>query len=89
MVGLLFKVGQEKIEPAKVKEILESKSRKKNGVTAPAEGLYLVNVVYSNLDEFLEKDDTKFQMHKSGTDIAYTFHAHDIYFKKPISFFSS
>ena len=50
MVGLLFKVGQEKIEPIKVKEILESKSRKKNGVTAPAEGLYLVNVVYSNLD---------------------------------------
>lgn len=55
MVGLLFKVGQEKIEPIKVKEILESKSRKKNGVTAPAEGLYLVNVVYSNLDEFLLK----------------------------------
>ena len=53
MVGLLFKVGQEKIEPSKVKEILDSKSRKKNGVTAPSEGLYLVNVVYSNLDDFI------------------------------------
>ena len=53
MVGLLFKVGQEKIEPSKVEEILESKSRKKNGVTAPSEGLYLVNVVYSKLDDFI------------------------------------
>lgn len=56
MVGILFKVGQEKIKPEKVKEILESKSRKKNGVTAPAEGLYLVNVKYKNLDEYIIKD---------------------------------
>lgn len=56
MVGLLFKVGQEKIEPSTVKEILESKSRKKNGVTAPSEGLYLVDVVYSNLDDFIIKE---------------------------------
>ena len=41
----------------------------------------------NNKDEFLEKDDTKFQMHKSGPDIAYTFQAHDIYLKKPIQFF--
>lgn len=41
----------------------------------------------NNKDEFLEKDDSKFQMHRSGPDIAYTFHAHDIYFKKPIQFF--
>lgn len=53
MVGLLFKVGQNKIEPAMVKEILESCSRKKNGATAPAEGLYLVNVSYSNLDKYI------------------------------------
>ncbi|MBD8941445.1 MAG: hypothetical protein EGR71_02715, partial [Clostridiales bacterium] len=39
MVGLLLKVGQEKIDPIMVKQILDSKSRKKNGVTAPAEGL--------------------------------------------------
>lgn len=53
MVGLLLKVGQEKIEPIKVKEILESKSRKKNGATAPAEGLYLVNVSYLNLEQYI------------------------------------
>ena len=53
MVGILFKVGQGKIDPIKVKEILESKSRKKNGVTAPAEGLYLVNVIYENLDKYI------------------------------------
>ena len=53
MVGILFKVGQEKIEPLMVKELLESKSRKKNGVTAPAEGLYLVNVVYDDLDKYI------------------------------------
>ena len=41
----------------------------------------------NNKDEFLEKDDTKFQLHKSGPDIAYTFQAHDIYLKKPIQFF--
>ncbi len=52
MVGLLLKVGQGKIEKEKVLEILESKSRKKNGVTAKAEGLYLVDVVYEDLDKF-------------------------------------
>ena len=41
----------------------------------------------NNKDEFLERDDTKFKIHKSGPDIAYTFQAHDIYLKKPIQFF--
>lgn len=53
MVGILFKVGQEKIEPSMVKEILESKSRKKNGVTAPAEGLYLVDVTYDDMEKYV------------------------------------
>ncbi len=47
MVGILFQVGQGKILPSKVKEILESKDRTKNGKTAPACGLYLCNVIYS------------------------------------------
>ena len=46
MVGLLIRVGEKKIEPSKVKEILESKDRTKSGKTAPAEGLYLVEVLY-------------------------------------------
>lgn len=49
MVGLLIKVGENKKSPKEVKEILESKSRKRNGVTAPAEGLYLENIVYKDL----------------------------------------
>jgi len=46
MVGILIRVGEEKIEPIKVKEILESKDRTTNGKTAPAEGLYLEKVEY-------------------------------------------
>lgn len=46
MVGILIKVGEEKIEPIKVKEILDSKDRSKDGKTAPAEGLFLENVEY-------------------------------------------
>ena len=47
MVGILIRVGEEKIEPLKVKEILESKDRTKNGKTAPAVGLYLNKVEYN------------------------------------------
>lgn len=47
MVGLLIRVGEGKTTPEKVKEILESKDRTKSGKTAPAEGLYLVDVIYS------------------------------------------
>ena len=46
MVGLLIKVGEEKIFPKDVEKILLSKDRTKSGKTAPAEGLYLVNVTY-------------------------------------------
>lgn len=46
MVGILIKVGENKLEPEKIKEILESCDRTKSGKTAPAEGLYLVDVVY-------------------------------------------
>lgn len=44
MVGLLLKVGTGKIEANRVKEILESKARNKDGAKAPSQGLYLVNV---------------------------------------------
>lgn len=46
MVGILIRVGEEKIKPLKVKEILLSKDRTKSGKTAPAEGLYLTNIKY-------------------------------------------
>ncbi len=48
MVGALLRVGQEKNEPIKIKEILESKNRN-GGLTAKAEGLYLENVKFNDL----------------------------------------
>ncbi len=46
MVGILIKVGENKISPEIVEKILESKDRTKAGKTAPAEGLYLSKVKY-------------------------------------------
>ena len=46
MVGLLIKVGENKLSKEQVKEILESKDRTKSGKTAPAEGLYLIDVKF-------------------------------------------
>ena len=46
MVGILIRVGEEKISPEDVEKILKSKDRTKTGKTAPAEGLYLVDVEY-------------------------------------------
>ena len=48
MVGLLIRVGEKKISPESVEKILLSKDRTKSGKTAPAEGLYLVNVTYKS-----------------------------------------
>ena len=44
MVGILLKVGTGKIEPMRVREILESKDRSRNGVTAPSCGLTLTKM---------------------------------------------
>ena len=55
MVGLLIRVGENKIPPQSVEEILESKDRAKSGRTAPAEGLYLANVKYKNKRSILKK----------------------------------
>lgn len=46
MVGILIKLGEEKIEPITIKKILDSKDRSKDGKTAPATGLYLTNIRY-------------------------------------------
>lgn len=46
IVGLLISVGEEKIKPVQVKEILDAEDRTKSKKTAPSEGLYLYNVFY-------------------------------------------
>ena len=46
MVGILIRVGENKLSPEDVDKILQSKDRTKSGKTAPSEGLYLVDVKY-------------------------------------------
>ena len=48
IVGTIYKVGDETIEPNNIKDILEGKDRNLAGPTAPAEGLYLEKVEYPN-----------------------------------------
>ena len=50
MVGILIKVGENKISTEDVEKILLSKDRSKSGKTAPANGLYLVDVKYNSID---------------------------------------
>ena len=47
IVGTLINVGEGKINPNQIKEIIESCDRKKAGLKAPACGLYLNNVYYN------------------------------------------
>ena len=46
MVGILIRTGENKITKEDIERILESKDRTKSGKTAPAEGLYLVDIKY-------------------------------------------
>ena len=46
ITGTLVEVGRGKKNPEDLKDIIESKDRRKAGHTAPAEGLYLVEVYY-------------------------------------------
>lgn len=46
MMGCLKKVGQGKWKPERIKQVLEKKSRAAADMTAPAEGLYLTDVIY-------------------------------------------
>ena len=46
MVGLLIKIGENKISPKDVEKIINAKDRTKASKTAPPEGLYLTKVKY-------------------------------------------
>lgn len=46
IVGTLLQVGRHEIEPYQVRPIIQSKNRSKAGVSVPACGLYLTEVVY-------------------------------------------
>ncbi len=47
IVGTLLQVGRHEIEPYQVRPIIQSKNRSKAGVSVPACGLYLTEVLYS------------------------------------------
>lgn len=47
ITGTLIEVGRGKIRPAQMKEIMAAKDRKKAGPTAPAKGLMLMEVQYT------------------------------------------
>jgi tRNA pseudouridine38-40 synthase len=49
IVGTLMEVGRRKYEPQFVGQIIQSQNRAQAGITAPAEGLYLVKVDYPEL----------------------------------------
>ncbi len=49
MIGVLIRIGENKLSPKDVEKILESKDRTKSGKTAPAEGLYLADVKYEKV----------------------------------------
>ena len=46
IVGTLLEVGQEKLSIDKFKKIIESKNRSSAGASAPAQGLFLVDIEY-------------------------------------------
>lgn len=46
MVGTLSEVGRAKLSPNEVCEVMKSKDRKRAGMTAPAKGLFLKDVLY-------------------------------------------
>lgn len=49
IVGTLMEVGRGKYEPQFVRHIIQSQDRSRAGITAPAQGLYLVKVDYPEL----------------------------------------
>jgi tRNA pseudouridine38-40 synthase len=46
LMGTLIDVGKGKISPGEVERILAAKDRRRSGVTAPAQGLWLIRVEY-------------------------------------------
>ncbi|HBI01136.1 MAG TPA: tRNA pseudouridine(38-40) synthase TruA, partial [Flavobacterium sp.] len=46
IVGTMINIGQGKIEPEQLRNIIESKNRSQAGFSAPAHGLYLTQILY-------------------------------------------
>ena len=48
LTGTLIEVGMGKCEPGKLSDILRAQDRQAAGPTAPAQGLFLLNVEYED-----------------------------------------
>ena len=46
MAGTLYEVGYGRLKPQDIKAIIDSRDRRRAGITAPAHGLYLKEVYY-------------------------------------------
>lgn len=46
MVGTMLEIGQEKMEPEKIRNIIESKNRSNAGYSVPPNGLFLTDIEY-------------------------------------------
>lgn len=55
IVGVLFEIGEGKRPPEWMLDVLGAKDRKAAGVTAPANGLYLMGVTYSDVFDLPKK----------------------------------
>lgn len=51
IVAMMIEVGNNRLEINRLQEIMESKNRKLAPKTAPANGLYLYNIVYEDINE--------------------------------------
>lgn len=56
IVGTLVEVGQGKRSPESLKETIASADRQRAGHTAPAEGLYLLEIYYEEIEKVLESE---------------------------------
>ena len=62
IVGVLLEIGTGKREPDWAQEVLESHDRTQGGMTAPAEGLYLVGVEYPDRYDLPIPDQVQWPM---------------------------
>lgn len=56
IVGTLVEVGQGKRQPESLEATIASTDRQKAGYTAPAEGLYLLEIYYEDVEKILESE---------------------------------
>lgn len=66
IVGTLLRVGRGFYTPEQVKEILEAKNREAAGVTAPPQGLMLMEIQYMDAEETTAKEITAKEPCKSS-----------------------